>query len=252
MRIVFDERFCAPGYAEDNAAMAGRMEAAMSGIAGVWEVVAPSPATWEQLRLGHDEDHLRRVAEDGPRFAMASLAAGGAILAARLAHGGDPAFACVRPPGHHASPGEAWGHCAFSNVALALLAMRAEQRIDSAFVLDIDAHTGDGTRNTLASWPGVTVFNPFADDARDYLKVVEAHLAGLGPTGILAVSAGFDAYRLDVGRKLDTPDYARLGELVREASLRLCRGRRFAVLEGGYYLPHLGANVLAFCRGFAG
>lgn len=96
MRIVFDERFCAPGYAEDNAAMAGRMEAAMSGIAGAWEAVAPSPATWEQLRLGHG------------------------------------------------------------------------------------------------------------------------------------------------------------GELVREASLRICRGRRFAVLEGGYYLPYLGANVLAFCRGFAG
>ena len=66
------------------------------------------------------------------------------------------------------------------------------------------------------------------------------------------MSAGFDAYRHDVGHKLDTADFQRIGELVRDAAQRACSGRRFAVLEGGYYLPDLGANVLAFCRGFAG
>jgi len=253
MKIVTDQRFLASGYADDNAAAPGRMEAALEGIRQEpWTWVAPVPAAEEHLRLAHGAEYLARVAADQPRFQMASLAAGGAILAARLAHGGDPAFACVRPPGHHASRDAAWGHCTFSNVALALLVLRAEQRIERAFVLDIDAHTGDGTREVLASWPGAEVFNPFADDAGDYCRKVEARLDALGPTGILAVSAGFDGYRLDVGHKLDTPDFRRLGALVRAAALRICGGRRFAVLEGGYYLPDLGANVLAFCRGLAG
>ena len=253
MKLICDDRFQDSGYADDNAAMPGRMEAALSAVReGPWPLVAPVPATLEQLLLAHDADYLRAVAEDRSRFAMASLAVGGAILAARLAHGGEPAFACVRPPGHHAARDGAWGHCTFSNVAAALLVLRAEQRIDSAFVLDIDAHSGDGTRRVLAGWPQAEVFNPFADDAREYLEVVEARLSALGPKGILAVSAGFDAYRHDVGHKLDTADFERIGELVRKASLRTARGRRFAVLEGGYYLKDLGANVLAFCRGFAG
>jgi len=98
----------------------------------------------------------------------------------------------------------------------------------------------------------VEIFNPFAADAASYLELVEARLGAIGQTGILAVSAGFDAYVHDVGHKLETPDFERIGTLVRKASQRACRGRRFAVLEGGYYLKDLGANVLAFCRGFAG
>jgi acetoin utilization deacetylase AcuC-like enzyme len=252
MKLVYDERFQGR-YAEDNAALPGRMKAAMSGLVhGPWELVAPTPATEEQLLLAHSPAYLQRVSADGPRFAMASLAAGGAILAARLAHGGEPSFACIRPPGHHASRDEAWGHCTFSNVALALLVLRAEKRIDSAFVLDIDAHTGDGTRKVLAPWPQAEVFNPFADGAKEYLELVEARLGAIERTDMLAVSAGFDAYRLDVGHKLDTSDFEQIGSMVRKAAQRLCRGRRFAALEGGYYLPDLGANVLAFCRGFAG
>jgi len=252
LKIVWDDRFLDSRYAEDNAAAPGRMEAALSGVrTGPWSFIAPSPATLEQLLLAHDADYLREVAQDAPRFTMARLAAGGAILAARLAHGGDPAFACVRPPGHHAARDTAWGHCTFSNVAAALLVLRAEGRIDSAFVIDIDAHTGDGTRKVLAGWPEAEVFNPFADDAGEYLALVEARLAALPAKGILAVSAGFDAYRHDVGHKLDTADFQRLGALVGAASRRASRGRRFAVLEGGYYLKDLGANVLAFCRGFA-
>ena len=253
MKLVTDERFRGSSYAQDNAAMPGRMEAALSGLGGsAWHRVAPVAATLEQLHLAHDPDYVQQVVEDQARFAMASLAAGGAILAGRLAHTGDPAFACVRPPGHHASRTGAWGHCTFSNLSLALLVLRAERRIESAFVIDFDAHTGDGTRDVLAGWPQAEVFNPFAATAKEYLALVEARLAAIEHTDILAVSAGFDAYKLDVGHKLDIPDFGRLGTLIREASLRLCRGRRFAVLEGGYYLKDLGANVLAFCQGFAG
>ncbi|MDP2876274.1 MAG: hypothetical protein Q8O00_08825, partial [Holophaga sp.] len=224
MKVVFDQRFCDSSYAQDNAAMPGRMEAAMSNL-GAWVALAPTPATHDQLSLAHDATYLEQIAQDEPRFAMACLAAGGAILAAQQAFSGEPTFACVRPPGHHASRSEAWGHCTFNNVALALLVLRAESRIGSAFVIDIDAHTGDGTRKLLASWPQAEVFNPFAATAKEYLELVEDHLATLKSTDIIAVSAGFDAYQHDVGHKLATADFESIGTLVRRASERLCRGR---------------------------
>ena len=67
---------------------------------------------------------------------------------------------------------------------------------------------------------------------------------------MLAVSAGFDAYVHDRGGKLQTDDYFTIGRLLQAYAIRLGHQRRFAVLEGGYYLPDLGKNVLAFCRGF--
>ena len=193
MKLIYDERFRGSSYAQDNAAMPGRMEAALSGLGGTaWERVAPPAATLEQLHLAHDPAYVQTVVEDPERFAMASLAAGGAILAGRLAHGGDPAFACIRPPGHHASRMGAWGHCTFSNLALALLVLRAERRIERAFVLDFDAHTGDGTREVLAGWPQAVIFNPFAATAEEYLAVLEGgyYLKDLGAK-VLALCQGF-------------------------------------------------------------
>ena len=67
---------------------------------------------------------------------------------------------------------------------------------------------------------------------------------------IIAVSAGFDSYEKDAGKKLKTIDFYLIGQLLRKFSRRLCSGRRFAILEGGYYLRDLGKNVLAFCQGF--
>jgi len=252
MKIIYDPRFADSGYADDNAALPGRMEAAMSGLlGGGWQVLAPRAATEAELLCAHDAAHVAAVRAKPALFAMASLAAGGALHAARLAASGESAFACVRPPGHHASRGSGWGYCSFNNLALALLVLRAEGAVSAPFVLDIDQHTGDGTRSLLASWEGARTFNPFAEGRREYLGLVEAELEGIGGADILAVSAGFDAYRLDVGRKLKTGDFETIGGLAKRASLRLCGGRRFAVLEGGYYLEDLGANVLAFCRGFA-
>lgn len=252
MKLVYDKRFRNSDYANDNAAMPGRMEAAMSGFGRTsGDIVAPAPATVEELSLAHERTYIGQVETDRARFEMASLAAGGAILAARFGRSGEPAFACIRPPGHHASQASAWGHCTFNNLAVALLVLRSEARISSPFVIDFDQHTGDGTRNVLAEWREAETFNPFAETAEEYLALVDQRLSSIRGADIIAVSAGFDAYRLDLGHKLDTCDFESLGKLLRRASQRLCGGRRFAVLEGGYYLADLGANVRAFCRGFA-
>lgn len=255
MRVVFHEAFHASDYSpdsHDNAAEPGRLAGIMQALReeGRYAVAEPAPASRADLLLAHDEAHVA-AAERLPRlYAMASLAAGAACLAAEIGLGGEPAFACVRPPGHHASRGSAWGHCTFSNVALALLKLRAAGAIRSALVVDFDQHTGDGTMNVLRGWPEAQVLNPYGDNAAQYLYNLEQRLLEAPPVDILAVSAGFDGYVLDLGRKLATPDYFTIGRLLQAYAIRLGHQRRFAVLEGGYYLPDLGKNVLAFCRGF--
>ena len=114
----------------------------------------------------------------------------------------------------------------------------------------IDGGSTDGTLELLRTWPEAQVFNGYGNNAAEYLRILDERLRAAEPVDILAVSAGFDAYKFDLGRLLDTEDYGRIGRLLKEHTLRLGHQRRFAVLEGGYYLPDLGSNVLAFCRGF--
>ncbi len=65
---------------------------------------------------------------------------------------------------------------------------------------------------------------------------------------IIGVSAGFDTYEKDWGRSLKTADYYTIGNIIKEAA-GSCRGRRFALLEGGYYVADLGKNVRSFLEG---
>ena len=65
---------------------------------------------------------------------------------------------------------------------------------------------------------------------------------------IIGVSAGFDTYEKDWGRSLRTGDYETIGNIIREAA-KSCRGRRFTLLEGGYYVADLGRNVRSFLEG---
>jgi acetoin utilization deacetylase AcuC-like enzyme len=251
MKIAFDKAFFDSDYSVDNAALPGRMEAALSSIdPGRWSTLVPEPATITQLLRVHDGEYIESIAAKPRLFAVARIAAGAAITAAEAAYAGEPCFACIRPPGHHAYRDRAWGYCVFNNIVLALMELRENHAIESAFVIDIDQHTGDGTRSLLGDWSGATVFNPFAEDAATYLKLIEARLSEIREVSIIAVSAGFDAYKLDVGHKLSRSDFRSIGALVRRASVRASKGRRFAVLEGGYYLPDLGSNVHAFCEGF--
>ena len=59
------------------------------------------------------------------------------------------------------------------------------------------------------------------------------------------------AVKVMQSRKLDTTDFFLIGRCFRDFTRRQGHERRFAVLEGGYFLPALGRNVAAFCKGFA-
>jgi acetoin utilization deacetylase AcuC-like enzyme len=128
----------------------------------------------------------------------------------------------------------------------------AETDLRWVVVMDLDHHVGDGTQRIFVSQPEVSVINIVALEREQYLEHVHNILRLIRKAELLAVSIGFDTYERDLGGLLKTEDYRLLGSWLREASERLCQGRRFAILEGGYYLPDLGKNALAFCEGFAG
>ncbi len=56
-----------------------------------------------------------------------------------------PAFALVRPPGHHAERDRAMGFCLYNNVAVAA-AHALARGLDRVAVVDIDVHHGNGTQ----------------------------------------------------------------------------------------------------------
>lgn len=256
MKLIFHEKFFNSGYAWDSAAAYGRLDGIMEIINSkkdMYEIIAPEPAGEEDILRAHTHRHLKRISADADLFEMAELAAGASILAAEEGFSGSPAFAVLRPPGHHASQESCWGFCYFNNISISLLKLFADKKINSAFVLDFDLHTGDGNINILRNRTDgfmVHILNPSSNERKQYLKEVEKYMQELQNVDIFVASAGFDQGIDDWGSLLYPEDYKVLGELMKEYSEKLCSGRRYALLEGGYNHEVLGINVDAFCRGF--
>jgi len=251
MHIVYHSAFLTADYTHDPAAAEGRIEAILEALEPMegLEWVTPEPATEKQLRLVHTMPHLASVEREGNQlYDMARLAAGAAIKAAELASEGKPAFALLRPPGHHASPDSCWGFCYLNNMGIAIHHLLTQQKIQHAYILDFDLHTGDGNINSIGHLPGITIHNPRTQVREDYMAEVESEFKVAKPHDIIGVSAGFDAHVEDWGGILTTEDYATLGEMVKRYADQWCHGRCFALLEGGHNHNVLGLNVAAFVR----
>jgi acetoin utilization deacetylase AcuC-like enzyme len=216
--------------------------------------------------------------------AAAALAAGAGLTAvAALQRGeGTAAFCAVRPPGHHATPTESMGFCLVSNIAVVAAALAdAGERV---WILDFDAHHGNGTQAvfyddprvlfvSMHQWPlypgtgrrsetgagagaGTTVNIPLPPEttgdvyARAFDEVVAPVVDRFAPSWLL-VSAGFDAHRddplTDLG--LSAGDFA---TLTSRAIEHVPEGRTVAMLEGGYDLDALTASTAAVLGVLAG
>ena len=218
-----------------------------------YQFIEPKPCGLDAIRTVHGREHIDRVRMSG-HFEAASLAAGGAICAAELAMQGEPAFALVRPPGHHAAANRAWGMCYFNNMAIAIKNIRP--RAKRALIIDIDLHFGDGTVSIFRGDQNVKIVNPWSvdenfeylnmDESR-YLSQVKGAFQGCD-YDIIGVSAGFDTYLEDWGKLLKREDFCKIGKVIKEGA-EMCGGHRFAVLEGGYH-PDLKWCIKSFIEGF--
>jgi acetoin utilization deacetylase AcuC-like enzyme len=203
----------------------------------------------------------------------AAIGGAGAVLAAvEGAVRGEPAFAAVRPPGHHALADRAMGFCLLAN---AVIGARAAPRSGSALVLivDWDVHHGNGTQAliepdpsvryvSLHQWPaypgtgraeerGVgNVFNVPMPPGLPPSRYVEGLWTAVSAAtdqwtpDLVIVSAGFDAMAGDplAGFTLEPEHYAELTRRLRE---RVPEAGFVGVLEGGYVPARLADGVLA-------
>ncbi len=252
-------------------------------------------ASAEALARVHPQDFVRAVLDavpsegwaalDGdttlsPGSGEAALRAAGAVTAAidAVAAGeARNAFAAVRPPGHHAEPGQAMGFCLFSNVAVGALHARAAHGFRRVAVVDFDVHHGNGTQAAFEAdpelffasthqWPlypgtglpqerGVAgnVLNvPLpprsgSDAFRDaFERRVLPSLEAFAPDFVL-ISAGFDAHRADplADLMLVEDDYAWATARICAIADEVCGGRVVSALEGGYDLRALADSAAA-------
>jgi acetoin utilization deacetylase AcuC-like enzyme len=276
-----------------------RLEAALKGIAQLeHRQLRANEVTREQLERAHRTDYLDRLDSHASSHQPVALDADtwlgpGTLKAARLATGATcqavdevmsnddcRAFALVRPPGHHAEPGQAMGFCYYSSVAVAALHALAKHNLSRVAICDFDVHHGNGTEAVVGGHDGVrfmsshqsplypgtglpgksphfNVINEVltpgsgSNEFRDlWLERLLPRLDIFKPELIL-VSAGFDAHWRDplAQIQLKDEDYYWIGEQLRDLAISHARGRLVATLEGGYDLKALEESVLAFSEG---
>jgi acetoin utilization deacetylase AcuC-like enzyme len=207
-----------------------------SGIAGPERIKEPSPATRAELERVHTAaylDELERLARQGvamdaqveaplneATLSAFKLAAGGTILACRLALSGHGATMNLTGGFHHAYADHGEGFCFVNDVAVGVAAMLAEGMAAKVMVVDCDVHQGNGTARTFAGDQRVFTLDvhqehlyPIPKEAASlniglpigttddrYLQLLagalDTHVAAFGPD-LMVYLAGGDPYMKD-------------------------------------------------------
>ena len=180
------------------------------GLLGEANLHRPEPASRELLALAHDQAYVDAFLSGGlsrdelrtlglpwsPGLATRTVTAlGGTVLAARLAveHG---LAANLAGGTHHAHRGHGAGFCIFNDLAVASLALLAEDLVDQVLIVDLDVHQGDGTARILAPEPRAFTLSVHCGanyPARKADSDLDVPLpAGTGDDACLRVLAGGD------------------------------------------------------------
>ena len=265
---------------------------------GLWPrlaLVHPKLAAIEDLERCHGELMILRARDLSERgspsldadtrisresFEVARLAAGAAMTAVDgvMSESGGRAFALVRPPGHHATPGRSMGFCLFNNAGIAARYAQKRYGVERVMIIDWDVHHGNGTQDIF--WEDDTVFYfsthqfpfypgtgsrgetgagrgegytlniplPAETPARDHRQAFSDALRTIEHRfhpDLVIISAGFDSRRGDLlgDLMLEDSDFAEMTKDVLRIADKHSEGRVVAVLEGGYNLDLLGGSV---------
>jgi acetoin utilization deacetylase AcuC-like enzyme len=245
-----------PGFASEAAVPAS--PAALAGLYAFDTMTPIGPGTWPAVQAAADA----------------------ALTAAELVLAGEPiAYACTRPPGHHATRSAFGGSCYLNNAVIAAQHLRASGLAKLAIV-DIDAHHGNGAQaifwerddvftgsvhvDPAAGW--FPHFLGFADETgagggsganlnlplppgsgdAEWLAAVETLCAKV-EADALVVALGVDAAEEDPESPLrvSAEGFRAAGGLLGALELPTV-----IVQEGGYALATLGPLVLATLEGF--
>ncbi len=217
----------------------------------------------------------------GPGSLNAAFEGAGAAIAAVdqvLDTDIEAVFVAARPPGHHAEPDRAMGFCLFNNVAIAAMHAIEARGLDSAAVVDVDVHHGNGTqafaedepRLSFTSlhqgwiYPGTGAAHEVGTHGNILNVVFEK---GTGPElwlerfdaqvlpklerdrpEILLASVGFDAHVDDplAGLRLDDAAYGDIATRLARAARDFSHSRLVCVLEGGYDCAALERSTQTF------
>jgi acetoin utilization deacetylase AcuC-like enzyme len=203
-----------------------------------------------------------------------------ALTAADLVAAGEPAaYACCRPPGHHATRTAFGGSCYLNNAAAAAARLRRELGGPVA-VIDVDAHHGNGTQAIFWEDPEVLTGSVHVDPAAGWfphflglatevgggegeganrnvvllpgvgdgpwLEAIAGLAEWAGDAKALVVALGVDAAGGDPESPLEvtTEAYGQAGRLLGAMGVPTV-----VVQEGGYDLAAIGPLVLEALKG---
>ena len=141
------------------------------------EIAAPDPVSEPELARVHSADYISAIRTGQPRelaesqkfpwspelFPSVCLTNGGVLTAARVAleQGTSAALASGF---HHSCADHGEGFCTFNGLVVALEALRAEGKIRTAAVLDLDLHYGNGTASLAATRPWLRALSIYGND----------------------------------------------------------------------------------------
>lgn len=258
--------------------------------------IHPDPVDAQELQIIHSPAHINLVMDAQGKdqvvldsgdtvtnqysvdAALTALGAAKKAVELVMNENYDQAFACVRPPGHHAESDRPMGFCLFNNAAFAAQYAKSFNKIKKVLIVDWDVHHGNGTEQIFYQDPNVFYFSlhqyPFypgtgraGDQGKDsgegfnlniplaagngdavYIQEFEKGLRKIEEVfkpDLIVISAGFDAHPNDTLGSMQVSDegFYKMTEMLTYFAHRYCQGKIVSFLEGGYNLQALASSV---------